>query len=145
MLCGLGESITLLLSQDQHSLCFDQPVLLICQHPLLPSGMFSSIRPSWKEDGTVFTLDGVMFRSVKRINETEHVFELVPMRNHFEPSGAHNYTCFLPLAGGGVLESNPVQISPISKLLSFLPLNCHRLLCNPCCNLLLCKLILYGL
>ena len=108
--------------QEKHRICFDQPVLLICQYPSITSGVFSSTRPSWKEDGAVFALDGGMYRSATRINETQTILELVPKQSHFEPSGAHNYTCFLPLVGGGVIESNPVQISPISKLTCILRL-----------------------
>ena len=94
------------------SVCFSNAIQLLCQHPLLPSGMFSSTRPSWKEDGTVISLDGSMFRSVKRINETHAVLELVPERSHFEPSGAHHYTCFLPLNEGGIIESDPILVIP---------------------------------
>ena len=61
--------------------------------------------------------DDAMYRSVTQRTETELVLELVPDGSHFESSGAHNYTCFLPLVEGGELESNYVQIRPISKLM----------------------------
>ena len=111
-----GESVRLQLQQDQHSLCFGQPVFLLCKLSGIMSGMFSASRPSWKEDGIIFAIDGNMYHSVTQTNQTQAVLELVPERSHFEPSGTHNYTCFFPLVGGGILESNPVQISPISKL-----------------------------
>ena len=111
-----GESVKLQLQQDQHSLCFGQTVFLWCKLSGIMSEMFSATRPSWKEDGIIFALDGNMYRSVTQTNQTQAVLELVPEQSQFEPSGAHNYTCFLPLVGGGILESNQVQISPISKL-----------------------------
>ena len=110
-----GELITLRLQHN--GICFNQPALLICQHPDITSEIFSSTRPSWKEDGVVFGIDGGMYRSVTQINKTHAILELVPERSHFEASGVHNYNCFLSLVGGGVIESNPVQIQPISKLL----------------------------
>ena len=85
-------------------------------HSVVTSGIFNSTKPSWGEDGIGFATGGGMYRSVTQINETHTVLELVPKRSRFEPSGAHNYTCFLPLVGGGELESKPVHISPISKL-----------------------------
>ena len=95
------------------TVCFNKAVKLLCRHPdVLESGIFSTTRPSWKENGTVVALDGGMYRSAKQINETQVILELVPERSHFEPSGAHNYTCFLPLVGGGALESNLIQIRP---------------------------------
>ena len=94
------------------TVCFNRPVYLLCQYPVLPSAMFSSSRPSWREDGAVLDIDGAMYRSVIWINETELVLELVPERSHFEPSGVHNYTCFLHLVGGGELESNPLLVTP---------------------------------
>ena len=95
------------------TVCFNKAVKLLCRHPdVLESGIFSTTRPSWKENGTVVALDGGMYRSAKQINETQVILELVPERSHFEPSGAHNYTCFLPLAGGGALESNLILIRP---------------------------------
>ena len=115
-LMSAGESVKLQLQQDQHSLCFGQTVFLWCKLSGIMSEMFSATRPSWKEDGIIFALDGNMYRSVTQTNQTQAVLELVPERSHFEPSGAHNYTCFLPLVGGGILESNQVQISTISKL-----------------------------
>ena len=116
MQCYSGESITLQLQQSQRSICFDQPVLLICHHPIITAGPYDASRASWKEDGGVISINGGMYKSSATwLNVTE--FVLVPKRSHFEPSGAHNYTCFLPLVEGGELESNPVQISPISKLL----------------------------
>ena len=93
--------------------CFNKAVKLLCNHPLLlASRNFSTSRPSWKEDSTIVALDGSMYRSANHINETQLIFELVPERNHFEPLGAHNYTCFFHLLGGGTLESNPVLVRP---------------------------------
>ena len=94
------------------TVCFNKAVRLRCQHQVLPSGMFATARPSWKEDGVVLAIDGGMYRSVTWINETHTVLELVPEQSRFEPSGAHNYTCFLPLVEGGELESNPVEVRP---------------------------------
>ena len=95
------------------NVCFNKAVKLLCQHPhVLTSEMFSTFRPGWKENGIIFALDGSMYRSVTQTNATQAVLELVPERSHFEPLGAHNYTCFLPLVGGGILESNIVLVSP---------------------------------
>ena len=114
----VGESVRLqLLQQDPYSPCFDQPVFLLCKLSGVTSEMFTTTRPSWQEDGMVVPVDGDMYRSVRQTNETHTVLELVPQRRHFEALGAHNYTCFLTLLGGGTLESNPAQIRPISKLL----------------------------
>ena len=120
--CYSEESISLQLQQDQNSVCFDQSILLLCQHSDITSGIFHATQPSWKEDGDTFALDGDMYHSVTQINETHTVLELVPKRHHFIQLGAHNYTCFLSLAGGGIVESNQVQISPSGKLvqISFL-------------------------
>ena len=93
--------------------CFNKAVKLLCNHPLLlTSRNFSTSRPSWKEDSIIVALDGGMYRSAYHISETQFILELVPKRSHFEPLGAHNYTCFLPLLGGGTLESNPVLVRP---------------------------------
>ena len=114
----VGEPVRLQLIQQEglYSPCFGQPVLLLCKLSGLTSEMFSTSRPSWREDGMVIPLDGKMFRSVLQINQTHTFLELVPQRMHFEPMGAHNYTCFRHLLDGGTLESNPVQIRPISEL-----------------------------
>ena len=93
--------------------CFYKAAKLLCNHPhLLTSRNFSTSRPSWKEDSTIVALDGGMYRSASHINETQLILELVPERVHFEPLGAHNYTCFFHLIGGGTLESNPVLVRP---------------------------------
>lgn len=95
------------------NVCFNKAVKLLCNHPLLlASRNFSTSRPSWKEDSTVVALDGNMYRSANHISETLLILELVPERSHFGPLGTHNYTCFLPLLGGGTLESNPVLVRP---------------------------------
>ena len=95
------------------SVCFNRAVQLLCHHPhVSASGMFSATKPSWKKNDTVFALDGSMYRSVTQINETLLVLELVPERSRFEPFGAHNYTCFLPRIGGGILESNLMLVRP---------------------------------
>ena len=79
--------------------------------------MLNANRPSWRKDGGPISIGHGMHRSVSQISGTELALELVPERSQFGPVGAHNYTCFLPLVGGRELESNPVQIRPISKLL----------------------------
>ena len=106
-------TLSLRLEVPTTNVCFNKAVQLLCHHPhVLASRMFSATRPSWKENGTVFALDDSMYRSVTQINETLLVLELVPKQSHFEPFGAHNYTCFLPCIGRGILESNLMLVRP---------------------------------
>ena len=129
----VGEPIRLQLIQQEglYSPCFGQPVLLLCKLSGLTSEMFDTSRPSWREDSMVISLDGNMYRSAPNSNQTHTFLELVPQRSHFEEMGSHNYTCFLYLLDGGTLESNPVQIRPISELHSCksVSFNCWQMLC----------------
>ena len=114
----VGEPVRLQLIQQEglYSPCLGQPVWLLCKLSGLTSEMFSTSRPSWREDSMVFSIDGQMYHSVRQINQTHTFLELVPQRMHFEEMGSRNYTCTLSLLGGDTLESNPLQIRPISEL-----------------------------
>ena len=99
----VGEPVRLQLIQQEglYSPCFGQPVLLLCKLSGLTSEMFSTKRPSWREDGIVISLDGTMYRSASNNNQTHTFLELVPQWMHFS-----RHVCEVVLA-----ENKPIRLS----------------------------------